>query len=101
MQASQTAPNWNLFAGVSEELRLRRMLTPARQLELNTKVKPEHRLDVSGTIYFSSFLLFNCSLGALYLAFRDKNLKKTVKIPILFAVYSVVVYKLGVQWINR
>jgi hypothetical protein len=77
------------------------MLTPARKAELNERTREEDRFQVSRTIYFSTFVLFNLSLASLYFIFKNESVRKTIKVPIFFVTFSLVSYKLSVEWPNR
>lgn len=70
------------------------MLMPIRKLDLSSKVKKEDRVGIKPPVFFSSFLLFNASLGTLYFSFQAIKAQKYSQIPLVFCCFVVLAYKL-------
>jgi hypothetical protein len=88
-------PWWfNFTQGIKDDFKLRRILMPVRKADLNSITNSEDKLKVSSRIFISTFLLFNSSLLALYLSFKDKHSMRSIKVPIIFGCFALLAYKL-------
>jgi hypothetical protein len=92
---------WEAVSGsVRRQLGLREVLLPARKAELNEKLRAEDKLQMKWTLFLSTFVLFNFSLGSVYWLWRGSVGSRVLRGSVLGLGFCVCAYKLGVEWLN-
>jgi hypothetical protein len=87
---------------------LRNFFSSSLKIELNETLSPLDTLALKRRVFFSGITLFNLSLLSVYGAFRIASSPGTINgvsrmllIPLIMGAFTVGVYKIGLQWLNR
>lgn len=95
----------SLLSGLKSELALRSFFGSSLQVELNEKLAAVDTLSLKRTVFLSGITLFNFSLFSLYAAFKVITSRrvpsKLLVVPVLLGLFTMGVYKIGLQWLNR